>query len=445
MVPARARMRLVAYERTNSFDRLMLRLDLSSAESHLVGDSLSSIREKTLAAHRTVIDGSGPGAEFLGWRAMLAEPNDALLEDVAATAERIRERADVFVCVGIGGSYLGAKAVIEALSPYFGRTGPEVIFAGHHMSGAYLEQLMRHLDGKSVYVNVISKSGTTLEPALGFRYLRQYLEQRFDDANDRIIVTTDPDAGALNVLRDEKGYKKYVIPPDIGGRFSVLTPVGLLPIAVAGIDIRALFYGAVSARKQYDREQDNAALDYAAMRYLHHKAGMTVEVLAVFEPRLYYLGGWWQQLFGESEGKKHSGLFPAVVQYSTDLHSLGQFVQDGTRTLIETFLMVEDDGASIGVPAMGGNLDGLQYLEGRSMTEINRKAFEGTARAHHTGGVPVQTIWLPGISAESIGHLLYFFEHAVAVGGYMLDVNPFDQPGVEDYKREMFSLLGKPE
>jgi glucose-6-phosphate isomerase len=421
----------------------MLRLDYASAESHLVGTSPASVRDKTFAAHAAVVNGTGAGSDYLGWRSLLANPNDALLEDITSTAARIRENADVFVCIGIGGSYLGAKAVIEALSPYFGRTAPEIIFAGHHMSGAYLEQLLEHLNGKSVYVNVISKSGTTLEPALGFRFLRKYLEENFEDADQRIIVTTDPEAGALNVLRQEKSYKKYVIPPDVGGRFSVLTPVGLLPIAVAGIDIRALFYGAVEAKKTYDREVDNAALDYAAMRYLHHQAGMTVETLAVFEPRLYYIGGWWQQLFGESEGKDHKGLFPSVVQYSTDLHSLGQFVQDGRRTLIETFLMVEEDGGSVEVPAMGGDLDGLAYLEGRSMTEINRKAYEGTARAHDTGGVPVQTIWLRSISPESIGHLMYFFEHAVAVGGYLLDVNPFDQPGVEDYKREMFSLLGK--
>jgi glucose-6-phosphate isomerase len=421
----------------------MLRLDQKSAESHLVGETLSSVEGPVLAAHRALVNGEGKGAEFLGWRTLLEDPNDALLEDIVSTADMIRQNADVFVCIGIGGSYLGAKAVIEALSPYFGRKGPEVLFVGHHMSGAYVEQLLRHLDGKSVYVNVISKSGTTLEPALGFRILRKYLEERFDNADERIIVTTDPDAGALNILRQEKQYKKYVIPPDVGGRFSVLTPVGLMPIAVAGVDIRGLFYGAVSAKKLYDHEEDNAANEYAAMRYLHHQSGMTVETLAVFEPSLYYIGGWWQQLFGESEGKEHNGLFPAVVQYSTDLHSLGQFVQDGRRTLIETFLMVENDGGTVSVPSMEGDLDGLRYLEGRTMTEINRKAYEGTASAHHAGGVPVQTIWLPDISAESIGHLLYFFQHAVSIGGYLLQVNPFDQPGVEDYKREMFSLLGK--
>lgn len=422
----------------------MLRFEYAASESLLVGESLSSIRDDTLLAHRAVIEGTGAGAEFLGWRSLLENPNDALLEDVVSTAEKIRRDAEVFVCVGIGGSYLGAKAVIEALSPYFGRKGPEIIFAGHHMSGAYIKQLLAYLEGKSVYLNVISKSGTTLEPALAFRYLRRFIEDNFDNPNERIIVTTDPKAGALNTLRDEKGYKKYEIPPDVGGRFSVLTPVGLLPIAVAGIDVRSLFYGAVSAKEEYDRESPNSALDYAALRYLHHQDGMTVETLAVFEPRLYYIGGWWQQLFGESEGKDHRGLFPAVVQYSTDLHSLGQFIQDGRRTLIETFLMVENDGGSITVPEMREDDDGLGYLRGRSMTEINRKAFEGTARAHENGGVPVGTIWLPDISAESIGHLLYFFEHAVAVGGYLLHVNPFDQPGVEDYKREMFSLLGKP-
>ena len=271
----------------------MIHYDYEAVLPHLPTDALTTIRDDVKRAHRTLIDGTGKGNDFLGWRDLLLSPNDALLEDVNATATRIREEADVFLVIGIGGSYLGAKAVIEALSPYFKGEGPEILFAGHQMSGKYLEELLTHLDGKSVYVNVISKSGTTLEPALAFRFIRNWMEERFEDANSRIIITTDPEEGALNILRSEKGYKKYIIPGDVGGRFSVLTPVGLLPIAVAGIDIRSLFYGGVETCKQYTRDDANPALDYAAIRYLLHEAGKTVEVLAVFEQRLFSFGAWW--------------------------------------------------------------------------------------------------------------------------------------------------------
>ena len=422
----------------------MIRIDYDQAASFLDGSAVAQSADLARAAEQTLVEGSGAGSEYLGWRELLIDPNDALLEDVQQTAERIRNDADVLLVIGIGGSYLGARAVIDALTPYFGKTGPEILFAGHHMSGAYLKQLLEHLDGKSVYVNVISKSGTTLEPALAFRVIREWLEARFDDAERRIVVTTDPDAGALNVLQKEKGYKKYVIPPDVGGRFSVLTPVGLLPIAVSGVDIRSLFYGAVAERQRYASGESTAAVDYARIRYLLHEAGKAIEVLAVFEPRVFSFGAWWQQLFGESEGKDRKGLYPAVAQYSTDLHSLGQYMQDGRRSVIETFLMVENDGGDITVPASDQNLDGLDYLNGRSLTEINRKAYEGTARAHAGGDVPVMTLWMDAVTPEAIGAAIYFFEHAVGVGGYLLGVNPFDQPGVEAYKREMFSLLGRP-
>ncbi len=422
----------------------MIRIEYDRAISDLDESAVARSVDLAQSAERTLIDGTGAGAEFLGWRDLLHNPNDALIEDVQQTAEQVRADADVFLVIGIGGSYLGARAVIDALTPYFGSSGPEILFAGHHMSGAYLKDLLAHLDGKSVYVNVISKSGTTLEPALAFRVIREWLEARFDDADRRIIVTTDPEAGALNVLRQEKKYKKYVIPPDVGGRFSVLTPVGLLPIAVAGIDIRSLYYGAVAESERYASGESTAARDYARVRYLLHEAGKTIEVLAVFEPRIYSFGAWWQQLFGESEGKDGKGLYPAVAQYSTDLHSLGQFMQDGRRSVIETFLMVERDGGDIAVPSSEQNLDGLNYLTGRSMTEINRKAYEGTARAHANGKVPVMTLWMDAVSPEAVGAAIYFFEHAVGIGGYMLGVNPFDQPGVEAYKSEMFSLLGRP-
>ncbi|MDX1545887.1 MAG: glucose-6-phosphate isomerase [Rhodothermales bacterium] len=438
----------------------MLRLDAAPARAFLdEADALDRLRPRVEAAHRAVLDGSGQGGDMLGWRRLLRAPNDALLEDLETTAARIREDADVLLCIGIGGSYLGAKAVIDALTPYFrapsrragndlfgeaARNAPEILFAGHHMSGAYLRELLAYLDGQSVYVNVISKSGTTLEPALAFRFVRRWLEERFEDANRRIVVTTDPEQGALNALRAEKGYKKYEIPPDVGGRFSVLTPVGLLPIAAAGIDVRSLFYGAVAAFERLAAPEDNAALEYAALRYALHQQGYGTEVLAVFEPRLAGIGGWWQQLFGESEGKEHRGLFPATLQYSTDLHSLGQYLQQGRRTLIETFLMAEHDGGDLRVPATEADLDGLNYLAGQTLRHVNRQAYEGTAHAHAEGGVPVMTLWMDRIAPGPLGELLYFFEHAVAVSAYLLGLNPFDQPGVEDYKRAMFNRLGRP-
>jgi glucose-6-phosphate isomerase len=433
----------------------MIRLDDQSARRFLDEGALEQLQPRLQAAHETVLQKSGAGRAFLGWRDLLLNPNDALLEDLEATAHEIRERADVFLCIGIGGSYLGAKALIDALTPYFrlpasddlfsqGRT-PEVVFAGHHMSGAYLRDLMAYLDGKSVYVNVISKSGTTLEPALAFRFIRTWLEHRFPDASRRIIVTTDPMEGALNQLRQQHGYRKYEIPPDVGGRFSALTPVGLLPMAVAGIDIRSLFYGSVAAcRAMPAAAPEHPALRYAALRHLLLHQGYPVEVLAVFEPRLYSLGGWWQQLFGESEGKEHRGIFPVAVQYSTDLHSLGQYVQEGQRILMETFLMAEQDAGEVPVPDTGHDPDGLDYLAGQTMRHINRQAYEGTAKAHTEGGVPNMTFWLDQIDAATLGELLYCFEHAVAVGGYLLGVNPFNQPGVEAYKKEMFHLLGRP-
>ncbi len=426
----------------------MLHLDATALTSFLAPDALDRLHPRVVAAHRALLDKSGPGSAFLGWRDLLLAPNDALLEDIAATAAAIRRDADVLVCIGIGGSYLGARAVIEALSPYFRRNAdtpaPEILFAGHHMSGAYLRDLAAALEGKSVYLNVISKSGTTLEPALAFRFLRQWLIDRFDDPERRIIVTTDPQRGALNRLQQECGYKKYEIPPDVGGRFSVLTPVGLLPIAVAGIDIRSLFYGAVSACQRLAAPEDNPALAYAARRYLLHELGYAVETLAVFEPRLHGIGAWWQQLFGESEGKEHKGLFPAVVRYSTDLHSLGQYLQEGKRTLIETFLMIDRDGGDLPVVDIPGNLDGLNYLGGTTMRHVNRQAYEGTRRAHTAGGVPNMTLWMERLTPGTLGECLYFFQHAVAVGGYLLGINPFDQPGVEAYKQEMFRLLGRP-
>ncbi len=423
----------------------MIRFDASGTQPFLSGDAMDRAHASVLAARRTLVDGSGSGNAFLGWRDVLRSPDPDLMDRLRSDAEEIRERADILVCIGIGGSYLGARAVLDALGPYFGPgRGPEILFAGHHMSGAYVRDLLDRLEGRSVYLNVISKSGTTLEPALAFRFLRKWVEDRFEDAERRILVTTDPEHGALNVLQREKGYRKYVIPPSVGGRFSVLTPVGLLPLAAAGVDVTALFDGAVDAFHAWESEADNPAVRYAATRHLLYEAGYTTEILAVFEPRLAGIGGWWQQLFGESEGKDGKGIFPSTLQYSTDLHSLGQYVQDGRRTLMETFLVADEDDGGLTVPAWPGDEDGLNYLAGRTLSEINRKAFEGTARAHLDGLVPVMRLGMDRISEREIGQLLYFFQFSVAVSGYLLGVNPFDQPGVEAYKKEMFRLLGRP-
>jgi glucose-6-phosphate isomerase len=425
----------------------MLRYDYAPALAFLEPHDLEALQPRLEAAHKMLLEQTGPGHEMLGWRELLLKPNDALLETLDATAAEIREQADVFLCLGIGGSYLGARAVIEALTPPFPladhpRT-PEILFAGHHLSGSYLKALLRYLEGKSVYLNVISKSGTTLETMLAFRVLRPWMEAHFPDIHRRIFVTTDPHQGRLHEMAQTYGYQRFGIPPNVGGRFSVFTAVGLLPIAVAGVDIRSLFYGAVAACEQLSKAVDNPALDYAALRYLLYERGYALELLAVFEPRLSGIGAWWQQLFGESEGKQGKGLYPDTVQYSTDLHSLGQYVQEGRRHLIETFLMVERELDPLLVPNTGDNADGLSYLAGYSFQDINRIAYEGTRKAHTDGGVPVSTIWIEHLSADALGACLYFFMHAVAVSGYLLGVNPFDQPGVEAYKREMYQLLGR--
>lgn len=404
-----------------------------------------SLDEQVAEAHRRVIAGETKSPEMLGWRQMLLEPDDALLESVAETAAEIRDRADVLLCIGIGGSYLGAEAVTQALVPPFSEDGPEILFAGHHLGAEYHARLFDYLDGKSVYVNVISKSGTTLEPALAFRFARRFLESRFDDADRRIIATTDASKGTLHDFAVEQGYRRYVVPDDVGGRFSVLTPVGLLPIAAAGIDIRSLFYGAVSgARAVTEADPSHPALQYAGDRYAFHEAGYTTEVMAVMDPALKGIGAWWQQLFGESEGKEAKGLFPVVLQYTTDLHSVGQYVQQGKRTLVETFLRLDDAEAGPSVTEEDGNPDGLNYLTGKPYGFINEKAYQGTAEAHAEGGVPSWTVTLPRLDAETVGELIAFYEHAVAVSGTLLGVDPFNQPGVENYKQKMFSLLGRP-
>ena len=442
----------------------MLELDLTRSDSFVSGSLQDGLEETVQRAHEALVGGTGAGAEWRGWRRILADPNDALLEELTSLAADIRSRADVLLCIGIGGSYLGAEAVIRALSPYFAKppststeaslfstgssTGTEVLFAGHHLSGAYLEQLLAHLEGKSVVVNVISKSGTTLEPGVAFRVIREWMQRQFEDADARIFATTDAHRGALRKLADERGWKTFVIPDDVGGRFSVLTPVGLLPIAVAGFDIRRLFYGAVAMMKDVDSRPDHPALKYAARRYSMHESGYVTEVLSMFEPRLDALGAWWSQLFGESEGKAGKGLFPARCVFSTDLHSLGQYLQDGKRNVCETFLVLEDDRGRLRVPSVssdadGNGPDGLAFVAGKSFSELTWAALEGTMDAHQAGGVPVNAIRVNRLDEDTLGGLIYFFEHVVALGGYLLEINPFDQPGVEDYKKAMYQRLGR--
>jgi len=428
----------------------MVSLDLEGAKSFLENEEYEQAYETAKGSLDLVRKEKGLGASWLGWRRILDQPNDAEIEQIIEEASRVRDDADIFIVCGIGGSYLGARAVIDALGMFKDYNGPEIVYAGHQMSGAYLEALLRKLDQKkedgssqSVYMNVISKSGTTLETALAFRVLREWMNKEYGaDARRRIICTTSAEGGALNQMIEEEGYSKFVIPDDVGGRFSVLTPVGLLPIAVSGIDIRTLFYGAVN---QYRLLEDDPGpvLEYAATRFGLYNKGNKIDLFTSFEPQLNSFEGWIQQLLGESEGKENLGMFPAKAEYSTDLHSLGQLVQQGERILMETFLKVENELSGLTVPDTGRNIDGLGYLANRKFHEINEKALEGTRQAHMKGGVPVVTVSLQQLNEEVIGHFIYLYELMTAVYVYCHGVNPFNQPGVEDYKQAMYALLGK--
>lgn len=427
----------------------MLSVDISRARQFLSDDEFETAFEKAEESFGDVKDRSGKGAQWLGWRDLFNDPNDAELEQLDHLAAQIRKDADVFIVCGIGGSYLGARAVIEAMSSFFGSNGPEILYAGHQMSGQYLKELISYLDQpneegepKSVYLNVISKSGTTLETALAFRVIRKWMERQYpEDISERIICTTSEEGGALNELIAENGYQKFVIPDDVGGRFSVLTPVGLLPIAVAGIDIRTLFYEAVS---QYEKLEENpkSVLEYAATKFALHQKGKVVDVITSFEPQLKALGRWLQQLLGESEGKEGKGMFPVLAGYSTDLHSIGQFVQEGPRNLMETFITIKSATKDLKVEEADDH-DGLNYLSGRGFHDINSRAFEGTLQAHVDGGVPCIVVSMDKLNAQHIGEFIYFYELMTAIYCYCLGVNPFDQPGVEHYKKEMYQLLGK--
>ncbi|KQL34878.1 glucose-6-phosphate isomerase [Psychrobacillus sp. FJAT-21963] len=406
------------------------------------------LENKLEAIHKGIQTKSSEGADFLGWLDWPSTLSQDFLNDIKETAERIRSHSDVLVVIGIGGSYLGSKAVIEALSTPFQKTKEtEVIFAGHLVSGEYLKQLMTYLDDKDVTLNVISKSGTTSEPAIAFRFLQQYMEKRYGDkAAKRIIVTTDQEKGALLTLAVEKGYQRYVVPDSIGGRYSVLTAVGLLPIATAGFDIDQLINGAKIAEQEFAKfdTKSNRAIQYAVIRKHLYDKGYAVEILATFDEKLKYVQEWWKQLFGESEGKEGKGIYPSSVLYSTDLHSLGQYIQDGKRMLFETFLMVEKTDVDLIVLEAENDGDELNYLSGLTLHEFNAACHEATASAHLHGGVPQITITMEQIDERNLGHLLYFYMMACAYSAYLLDINPFNQPGVEGYKTNMFKILKKP-
>ncbi len=390
--------------------------------------------------------------EFLGWLELPTNYDKEEFERIKKAAKQIQSDSEILVVIGIGGSYLGARAVIEALSNTFANYGkqemPRIIYAGNNMSPRYLRDLIDFISDKDFSLNVISKSGTTTEPGIAFRVLREVIENKYgiEEAKKRIYVTTDKERGALKTLANEEGYESFIIPDNVGGRYSVLTPVGLLPIAVAGIDIDKLMNGARLAQTKYSDTniKYNECFQYAVTRNLLYEDEKNIEILVNYEPKLHYITEWWKQLYGESEGKEQKGIFPAGVDFTTDLHSMGQYIQEGRRNLFETVINIENAEDDITMKADEDNLDGLNYLEGKGLDYINKKAMEGTVMAHTKGGVPNILINVEKLDEENIGELIYFFELACAMSGRILEVNPFNQPGVEEYKKNMFKLLGKP-
>ena len=412
----------------------------------LEGLEVQGLNNEALAAKQVLESGSGAGNDFLGWLHLPSSIDDQQLQAIEKTAAILRQECEYVITIGIGGSYLGAKAIIEALSDHFAAyktgNGPKVVFAGNNIGEDYLYDLMDLVRGHKFGIIVISKSGTTTEPAIAFRLFKEMLEKQEgkEFAQRNIVAVTDARRGALRNLATQEGYATYVIPDDVGGRFSVLTPVGLLPIAVAGFDTRALVAGAV----EMEKDGDEQVLNYAIARNALYRNGKKIEILANFTPRLHFLAEWWKQLYGESEGKGHKGIFPASVDFTTDLHSMGQMIQDGERTLFETVLSVGDQQHEVIIPTDEADLDGLNYIAGKNVDYVNKMAELGTRLAHVDGGVPNLLITIPAVNERYLGQLIYFFEKACGVSGYMLGVNPFDQPGVEAYKKNMFALLEKP-
>ncbi len=430
-----------------------IRLDLSY--SGIKEKEISEYEKEVSKIYKTLEENSKDEEQYVGWLKLPSNFNKKEFERIKKAAKRIRKNSEVFVVIGIGGSYLGARAVIESLTSNFAnlmpqtiRKSPQIFFVGNSISPNYINELIDCIGDKDISINVISKSGTTTEPAIAFRIFREYLESKYgaDEARDRIYVTTDKNKGALKQLADEEEYETFVIPDNVGGRFSVLTPVGLLPIAVAGINIDKLMEGAKTGEYNYSDSsiKYNQCYRYAVARNILYKKDKTIEILANYEPKLHYFIEWWKQLYGESEGKDHKGIFPAGVDLTTDLHSMGQYIQDGRRNIFETVINVEETKTDIKIKRDEDNIDGLNYLAGKTMDYVNKQAMQGTIEAHVDGEVPNIVINIKKLNEETIGELIYFFELACSISGNILGVNPFDQPGVEAYKTNMFKLLGKP-
>ena len=430
-------------------------LDLSKVAPYLAQTEVDYMEEMVKTAHDKLHNGTGAGNDFLGWIDLPVNYDKEEFARIKKSAEKIKSDSDVLIVIGIGGSYLGARAAIEMLTNNFHnaldsdkRKSPKIFYVGNNISSTYMTELLQAIEGKNVSLNIISKSGTTTEPAIAFRILRQYVEKKYgvDEARKRIYATTDKAKGALKTLADAEGYESFVVPDDVGGRFSVLTAVGLLPIAAAGIDIDEMMKGAADAREAYSTPsiKDNDAYKYAAVRNVLYNKGKVIELLVNYEPSLHYFNEWWKQLYGESEGKDNKGLFPAAVDFTTDLHSMGQYVQEGRRILFETVINIEKAKYEIDIEEAENDMDGLNFLAGKTMDFVNKKAFQGTLLAHNDGGVPNVVVNVPEISAYYFGYMVYFFEKACGISGYLLGVNPFNQPGVEAYKKNMFALLGKP-
>lgn len=430
-----------------------IRLDYSN--SFIKEHELNNLKSSIELNHNLLRSKTGAGNDFLGWIDLPMEYDKEEFDRIKKSAKKIKLDSDALIVIGIGGSYLGTRACVEAMThsfhnilPKSERNVPEIYYVGNNISSTYYLELMDVIKDKDISINVISKSGTTTEPAIAFRIFKEYMEDRYgkENAKNRIYATTDANKGALRELAEIEGYETFIIPDDVGGRYSIFTPVGLLPIAVAGIDIDELMNGALSGAEEYSNPKmdENICYKYAAIRNILYRCGKEIEILVNYEPSLMYLGEWWKQLYGESEGKDGKGIYPGSANFTTDLHSLGQLIQDGRRNIFETSIIIDKPRKDLLLKKNEDNLDGLNYLDGKTLDFVNKKAFEGTLMAHVQGNVPNLVISVPELNEFYFGKLIYFFEKACAMSGYLLGVNPFDQPGVEEYKKNMFRLLGKP-
>lgn len=433
----------------------MVGIKLNLKNTGIPQKSIMEYKEQVENIHKELHKKANDEKDFVGWLELPTKYDKKEFLRIKKAAKKIKKESDILVVIGIGGSYLGARAVIEALTNTFNnmltdkqRKYPQILYVGNNLSPNYINELIEYIGEKDFSVNVISKSGTTTEPAIAFRIFREILENKYgiDEARSRIYVTTDKERGALKTLADNEGYEKFVIPDNVGGRYSVLTAVGLLPIATAGIDIDKLMHGAQNAQERYDDPnlKYNECYKYAVTRNILYKLYKNTEILVNYEPKMHYFTEWWKQLFGESEGKDQKGIFPAGVDFTTDLHSMGQYIQEGRRNLFETVISIENPKSDITINKDEDNLDGLNYLAGKTLDYVNKKAMEGTVKAHVTGDVPNIMLTIEDLDEENIGELIYFFEKACAMSGMILGVNPFNQPGVEEYKKNMFKLLKKP-